>query len=738
MQNSAKRRGVSLLLIVGLLIVALAVIIPLAIAADGPAIQDFSFQLLSDANIGDETTDARCLFKIGSLSYDEVGFIFSKTVTTPEYGAANCATKKIYTVFSSIIASGTPVNAGDGLYWVAVKLTDIPRDYFGGPIYVRPFVKSGESVQYDDTKVLNICRTLGEEWKYTTSTSTNHNKSVSLSTVLNGGHFYPDGSNGNKGQDYIVEYSFLWNDTLKNLSTKDAAGNDNKYSQVLSSEMNKKAFLWMALKDNAKGCDGHFGGGFEYTDCMQTVEYGPAGMSKNNSGTIDGNTFANFPNIGGPVQASPEYGWHRLALVYHEALMNEDALKADNVAGTTPAQYLIEYSCYIDGELIFIHSNRANANFHASDSVQNIDLLFTATSDGNNGITYADNNLTFKPLKINPVRTDSGSAYAVYADYSVHAARHSAVPGFAQNVEKVDTPAVATYITSDGNSINAPFYYKLAPTLSEPTVYDSGNEQDQDFNVVSSLRDARGTDHFYPDSTNGGEGRDLYFDMDILWNETITSNWIDGNGIRIELVNYDSTPARDNLFLLNPKQNTWGSSDAKASGGFDYGGAATHAIVYGPKGVNGTGTNAENFPNIGAYGWHRIGVRVHEEAAVSGNGVAYTIYSTLYIDGAKIWQIKYTGNFTKWLDRGIMLFTATNEGGNLVYTDASSKLNLEFSGWDSADGDGVYVPYCNVRMRAVDVDFNPSSEIEPAGSPIAASVDLGSYDPALVHYQLVP
>ena len=270
-----------------------------------------------------------------------------------------------------------------------------------------------------------------------------------------------------------------------------------------------------------------------------------------------------------------------------------------------------------------------------------------------------------------------------------------------------------------------------------PTVYDSGNAQNYSFGITKSVNDALTSDHYYPAASNGQEGRDLYFETDVLWNETITSNWIDNNGFRFQLVYGKDADKRDNLFLLAPKNNKWGSSDAKASGGFDYGWVATHAIVYGPKGANGTGTNAENFPNIGAYGWHRIGVRLHEEAAVSGNGVAYTLYSTLYLDGAKVWQIRYTGDLSGWIStKQIMPFTATNDGGNLVYSDASDSLNFEFSGWDIASVDGVYVPYCNVRMRAVDVDFDPSSEIEPAGSPIAASIDLGSYDPAVVHYQL--
>ena len=259
----------------------------------------------------------------------------------------------------------------------------------------------------------------------------------------------------------------------------------------------------------------------------------------------------------------------------------------------------------------------------------------------------------------------------------------------------------------------------------KPNVWTTNDSGASDWKVKRHLSDALDGDHFYPTDENPN-GKDYYFEIDFLWNETITSNWVDGNGFRIELVNADST--RDNLFLLVPKNNVWGSSDAKASGGFDYGWAATHAIVYGPKGVNGTGTNAENFPNIGAYGWHRIGVQVHEEAAVSGNGVAYTIYSTLYIDGAKVWQISYTGDFSKWIERNLMLFTATNNNGVLEYADPAGDLCLDFSAWSSMQGADVYVVRGNVKSILVDPDFEP--DVEKVETPEAATFTLDDNDTA--------
>ena len=99
-----------------------------------------------------------------------------------------------------------------------------------------------------------------------------------------------------------------------------------------------------------------------------------------------------------------------------------------------------------------------------------------------------------------------------------------------------------------------------------PNVYES-TSAGSDWKIKKNLTDALDGEHFYPTEANPN-GLDYYFEVDFLWNETITTNWIDGDGFRIEMVNADST--RDNLFLFVPKNDKWGSSDAKAPGGFDH------------------------------------------------------------------------------------------------------------------------------------------------------------------------
>ena len=269
-----------------------------------------------------------------------------------------------------------------------------------------------------------------------------------------------------------------------------------------------------------------------------------------------------------------------------------------------------------------------------------------------------------------------------------------------------------------------------------PKIYDASSAANA-WKIKKNLTNALDGKHFYPTDENPN-GLDYYFEVDFLWNETITTNWIDGDGMRIELVNADST--RDNLFLLVPKNDKWGSSDAKASGGFDYGWVANHKIVYGPMGVNGTGTNAENFPNIGEYGWHRIGVKVHQAAAIKGDGVEYSMITTLYLDGVKAWQITFDQdngkNFSGWLDKGLMLFTATNEEGVLAYADPSADLCLDFSAYHSEEMTGLFMVTGEAVSCAVDPDFTPEGAVpvadpDPATLTVAEGVEL----PAKIYFK---
>ena len=289
------------------------------------------------------------------------------------------------------------------------------------------------------------------EWKYTTESTDALSKSKNFGSevLTDGKHFYPTDENPN-GLDLHIEFSFLWNDSLLRLS--------NSRDQVLEGEIGNQNAYWMSLTNNAKGSDGIYAGGFEYS-ALRTVEYGPAGMSRQTAnGNNVGTEYSDFPNIGGSDQANPEWGWHRVAFVVHEELLNANALKADTYANATAAEYLITFTCYVDGVKLYTLSNRSDPAFMAS-NYRAENMLFTATSDGAGGIIYADisanKNVTW--IWIRTYQTTEGVACAVYADEAIFAGND-----FAQNVVKVDNPADNVYTTADGAEIPAKIWYRLA------------------------------------------------------------------------------------------------------------------------------------------------------------------------------------------------------------------------------------------------------------------------------------
>ena len=305
------------------------------------------------------------------------------------------------------------------------------------------------------------------EVKYTSEQEANKHfaQTAIYNDILEEGekHFYGTEANPG-GLDLFVEYSILWNPTLKNINNGDPIYSTRIGGASDSGSCND--IIWMSLKDSATGSDCIFAGGYEYGG-LRTVDVGPATMS---TPVPSNKTFDCWPNIGGAVAADydnlangHEWGWHRVGLRIHEELLNEDALKAyianpeDPEAVAPAAEYLMWAECYIDGNLLFKLSNAATTVNGAS-TYKEENMLFTAAADGEGGITYTDINESKYVMGVRLIAKQAtvDGAYFVYGDYSA-----SAGTAFKQVVTKVASPAAATYTTEDGTVISAPCYYNL-------------------------------------------------------------------------------------------------------------------------------------------------------------------------------------------------------------------------------------------------------------------------------------
>ena len=221
------------------------------------------------------------------------------------------------------------------------------------------------------------------------------------------------------------------------------------------------------------------------------------------------------------------------------------------------------------------------------------------------------------------------------------------------------------------NPIDSSSDSNLRPSLSNPV------------NVVDILlSDGK---HFYPAEENGYEGRDLYVEFSFLYNETlknVNKGYLDIFRIEDEKAQ-SAHPSKlgdyqgHTFYFLNLKNNASGQW-CPYEGGFETGDIdnAAGGIFFGPSMPNHASTSTEtedDYLFIGDYGWHRLGIRVHQEAKIEGGEVVYTVQTSFYIDGELVSQY-YTNLIASRYNS--LLFTATVSNGELVYTDIESHRNL--------------------------------------------------------------
>ena len=710
MQSKMNRKGFWLLLTLAVLIVAASVLVAVAISADQEPAEftEFGYQTLSNLDLpNDEDTALRFYFKINNLDYTEVGFVLSKTNSTPTIGGANCYKAGTDTVYSTINAGGEPMVAGEGHYWVAVKMTNIPRSYFDGPIYVSAFVIDGEGTRYSDPESITVCVAAGHEThtvslQYSgTASMTNAGTKIGycsecnldnvtqydvqntsegkmwtsgggsdswvdsrqISTVLAGGkHFYPDASNDYEGNDLIVEYSVLWNETLLNMMPRNTVDNDHKYDAVVLSAFstsqygysNYKSIGYWGLSDNVPGSGAQIAGAFEYPNPMiQTNEVGTPypGMS------ADGGIYSDYPNIGGTVIKNPEWGWHRIGIIYHEDVTNLAAVESSGA----DAEYKLTITLYIDGQVVSILSGTDLYYENNEKTVYADYKLFTVEKVGEE-LIYTDIDSDYyiytfgiRSTKANTTGTD---VYFVDGDAFVNAGH-----GFVQNVKRIDNPKSRSETVTTGDNFGstnfaiAPFYYttgdfcvshtwdetytpgKAATLLGKGTKIDhcsvcgiaresvnnetsatvlsdtwttsstgsfpassSDTSSPLTFNIKTDILDG-GKNAFYPTAGNPG-GNDLLVEYSFLWNPTLLNldpGNEDASGAPYIGTGIHKNSALDelnNIVYWSPTANM-PYSGCQSAGGIEYASLTTSEPGNPYPNMIKNNQGIEKYPNIG-------------------------------------------------------------------------------------------------------------------------------------------
>ena len=470
-----KKGALAILLVLAMVTVAFAAILPVAAAEPEPEsgeIQGFGYQPSANFAVGRATTELRFVFTIGSLDYTKAGFVFAFEsyldgtedwkdedweAFTPEVGADGCHTVEATAAYKTINADGKAQPAPDGRWWVAVKVANIPQDEYNSWIYVRAFVTDGEGTRYSDTMHISPFEAHRDfddksirEYKGTSSKKDYGDLRNVWTDVLQSGAktFCPTQENP-AGNDLYIEYSVLFSKYLTETYLKASAGPYVVSGVAEGDSMHYALIYW-------DPCDAKSDYRFTTTGNFTTVADEDPGLYPN---MATGSEYADFPHVGGDDENNPEYGWHRIGIVYHEEVTNVNAVK-----GGADAEYYLTVSLYIDGRLVSVLCSTDNL---AEDS-NDYDLkLFTAEHDGNGGIVYTDVAETERDQSVYVYRlrnfqyvSSSKVPYCVFADSYATCGND-----FVQRVTCVDNYPDYTeykYSTSDGSkSVDAPLYYRI-------------------------------------------------------------------------------------------------------------------------------------------------------------------------------------------------------------------------------------------------------------------------------------
>ena len=243
--------------------------------------------------------------------------------------------------------------------------------------------------------------------------------------------------------------------------------------------------------------------------------------------------------------------------------------------------------------------------------------------------------------------------------------------------------------------------------------------------------DIRGSEHFYPTEEHP-EGQDFIYEFTFLWNETLArSTW---GYIEFGRFGNSGGGNGDIPFALMFKDNLYNEGQNRVlcqfAGGFDPDDRETtregtdNGIYYGPQMPDGrpdagNTTTKADYPNIGEYGWHRIGIQVHQEVKIVDGAVKYELTATLYIDGVMASSYAYEPAYDANL-----LYTAEIVDGELEYDDVDGGWFYLYRIGDSAT-EGEQSAYVVVGDISITVGDSFVLDVEPAENPTSGTYTVG-------------
>ena len=580
------------------------------------------------------------------------------------------------------------------------------------------------------------------------------------SLVADGNHFYPTEDNP-EGNDLFFEYSILLNGTTDKLNEGIwAIGGIRDESSA-----NGNCPYYFYFKPNSKWCP--FKGGFE-ADCGTGSDllFGPPCNDVNNlDGFVVIENYNGWHRIGWRVHQDTEIVDGKVKYTITSALYIDGVKVHEIIPGNWKDENNLYFATIEDGKLVY------------SDNTNSKKCLFlfrmekAGTSDGSTAyIPIADLYVNCSKEFVIPVIPVTDPADATFevatgvtldgkAHFKVNDAKDCVDGNHAwANISTVDKNATCS---EDGQKsvkcavcgeINADSIEIIPANTNHeidefivtkvPTMFTEGSKSATcklcgavDVRVVPvttvlvtklsysspnyvvnnfTIAEAQNGEHFYP-TEQDPDGKDLFIEFSLLWNDSLalTSEGL----LSVGRISLNNTGDGNGLFYLNFKDDIIGS-DCQFAGGFETGSRAEQ--LFGPE--MPAGGEADQFPYIGEYGWHRIGVQLHQDTTVEGDEAIYTFTATLYVDGVKIAShlvdMKSTNN----------LYYAIVENGEIVgYADNDMNARYIYAyrmdGWYTSDAsETAYLVTADVHVSCGNDFVIP---VKPVESPAANSFTTG-------------
>jgi hypothetical protein len=186
-------------------------------------------------------------------------------------------------------------------------------------------------------------------------------------------------------------------------------------------------------------------------------------------------------------------------------------------------------------------------------------------------------------------------------------------------------------------------------------ITDTGDTLVRSYEVLGDV--VSDGNHFYP-TEDDPDGKSLFIEFSMLLNDSMdnfagTNITFPGIYQHVELPSNQGHSAHWFYFKKSGNQ-AQGSFELSNSNCKDYLGSVTCQ-----------GSDQSNYVVMdNFYGWHRFGVKIHQNTHINGTTVTYDVTVSLYIDGVKVHEyLQYDK------DGRFLLYTAEVVNGKVVYTE---------------------------------------------------------------------